>query len=453
MDSLSITAPHGVAVMSFASSANKVPAWRSDDAMMFLGAGSVIVCLGAVFWLIAILVENAEMEFWPAPVYHWVDAERGQEFTGQIVAKSEASVLINMGWLDGESNRIARVSRSKGLVREAPRELVRVDHMVLGKVYGVWANKASGSGRLVLADDTILKLDEAEIIRWYRPNALDRSESWGIFTENVLSFLFRPPLNSSTMGGVYPAIVGTVVMVMLMTLFVMPLGVLGAVYLHEYAAENRLTRFVRVGVYNLAGIPSIVYGVFGLGLFVYGLGGEIDKIWYRDALPAPTFGEPGLLWAALTLALLTLPVVIVATEEGLARIPVSLREASYALGATRAETLIKLVLPLTLPAMMTGLILAIARAAGEVAPLMLVGVVEFAPELPVSAEFPYLHLDQKFMHLGYHIYDLGFQSVGMEATRSRVYATALLLFLIVLVLNAFAIWVRARFARRYRQSL
>ena len=427
--------------------------WRSDDAMMFLGAGAVVVCLSAVVWLVAILIKNAETEFWPEPVYQWVDSSGEETLVGQIVSKSDLGVLINQGWLGGESNKLARVPRSANLGRSAPAELVRVDHAALGKIYGVWLETPKQSFRLVLADKTVLQFQEGEVLRWYRPNALDRYESWRVFSENIESFLFRAPINSSTMGGVYPAIVGTVIMVMLMTVFVMPLGVLGAVYLHEYAAENRLTRFVRVGVYNLAGIPSIVYGVFGLGLFVYGLGGEIDQIWYRDSLPAPTFGEPGLLWAALTLALLTLPVVIVATEEGLARIPVSLREASYALGATRAETLFKLVLPLTLPAMMTGLILAIARAAGEVAPLMLVGVVEFAPELPVSTDFPYLHLDQKFMHLGYHIYDLGFQSVGIEATQSRVYASALLLFLIVLVLNAFAIWVRARFARRYKQSL
>ena len=208
-----------------------------------------------------------------------------------------------------------------------------------------------------------------------------------------------------------------------------------------------------MAVHNLAAIPSVVYGVFGLGVFVYGLGSEIDSAMYSDSLPSPTFGEPGLLWASLTLALLTLPVVIVATEEGLARVPRSIIEASYALGATRAETLFRLILPLIGPAMMTGLILAIARAAGEVAPLMLVGVVEFAPYLPITTDYPFLRLDQKFMHLGYHIYDLGFQSIDIEATRPRVFATALLLFVIVMVLNTLAVLLRNRLDRKYRHLL
>jgi phosphate transport system permease protein len=242
-------------------------------------------------------------------------------------------------------------------------------------------------------------------------------------------------------------------MVFLMTVFVMPLGVLAAVYLHEYAGDGYLTRLIRTGVHNLAAIPSVIYGVFGLGLFVYGVGGELDRLFFNDALPAATFGEPGLLWASLTLALLTLPVVIVATEEGMSRIPRSIVEASYALGATRAETLIRLVLPLTAPAMMTGLILAIARAAGEVAPLMLVGVVEYAPTLPLKSEFPFLALDQKFMHLGHQIYDLGFQSLDSSLVQARVYATAVVLFAIVVALNALAVALRNRLNRRYQNLL
>ena len=211
-----------------------------------------------------------------------------------------------------------------------------------------------------------------------------------------------------------------------------------------------MTRTIRVAVNNLAGVPSIVYGVFGLGFFVYFVGGELDQLFYREALPTPTFGTPGLMWASLTLALLTLPVVIVATEEGLARIPKSVREGSLALGATRAETLWRVVLPMASPAMMTGLILAVARAAGEVAPLMLVGVVKLAPTLPLDANYPFLHLDRKFMHLGFHIYDVGFQSPNVEAARPLVYATALLLVIIIALLNLAAVGLRNRLREKYK---
>ncbi|NCN96532.1 MAG: ABC transporter permease subunit, partial [Rhodoferax sp.] len=182
----------------------------------------------------------------------------------------------------------------------------------------------------------------------------------------------------------------------------------------------------------------------------YFLGGNIDQLFFPEALPAPTFGSPGILWASLTLALLTLPVVIVSTEEGLARVPRSVREGSLALGATKAETLWRTVLPMTGPAMMTGLILAIARAAGEVAPLMLVGVVKLAPTLPLDGFFPYLHLERKFMHLGFHIYDVGFQSPNVEAARPLVYATALLLVIVIVVLNLAAIRLRNSMREKYR---
>ena len=210
------------------------------------------------------------------------------------------------------------------------------------------------------------------------------------------------------------------------------------------------TRTIRIAVNNLAGVPSIVYGVFGLGFFVYFLGGSIDALFYPEASPAPVFGTPGILWSSLTLAILTLPVVIVATEEGLARIPRSLREASLALGATKAETLWKVVLPMASPAMMTGLILAIARAAGEVAPLMLVGVVKLAPSLPLDGNFPFVHFDRKFMHLGFHIYDVGFQSPNVEAARPLVYATSLLLVLVIMSLNLTAVQIRNRLRERYK---
>jgi phosphate transport system permease protein len=158
------------------------------------------------------------------------------------------------------------------------------------------------------------------------------------------------------------------------------------------------------------------------------------------------------MWASITLAILTVPVVIVATEEGLSRVPRAIREGSLALGATKAETLWRTVLPMTASAMITGLILAIARAAGEVAPLMLVGVVKLAPTLPLDANYPFLHLDRKFMHLGFHIYDVGFQSPNVEAARPLVYATALLLVLIIIILNLTAIRIRNRLREKYRAA-
>lgn len=284
---------------------------------------------------------------------------------------------------------------------------------------------------------------------WY-PNAMTTGEKWRHFGNQLWHFVSDSPGGSLGDGGIFPAIFGTVLMVLLMSIVVMPLGVVAAIWLHEYAGNGVLTRLVRIAVVNLAGVPSIVYGVFGLGFFVWLMGGSIDKLFYADALPAPTFGTPGLLWASLTLALLTLPVVIVATEEGLSRIPKSLRQGSLALGATRAETLWHVTLPLAVPAMLTGLILAVARAAGETAPLMLVGVVKMVPELPVDAVFPYLHLDRKFMHLGFQIYDLAFQSPNAQADRPLVFATALLLVVIILALNLLAMGLRHRLRERYR---
>jgi phosphate transport system permease protein len=304
--------------------------------------------------------------------------------------------------------------------------------------------------QLALADGQRVEQPLATVLRAYQPNALSLPARLGLYFDQLWDFVSGAPREGNTDGGVFPAIFGTVALVLLTAVLVTPLGVLAAVYLHEYARQGPLTRLVRIAVNNLAGVPSLVFGVFGLGFFVYVLGGEIDALFFADRLPSPTFGSPGLLWASLTLALLTLPVVIVATEEGLARIPRSVREGSLALGATRAETLWRVVLPMATPAMMTGLVLAVARAAGEVAPLMLVGVVKLAPKLPVSDEFPYLHLEQKFMNLGFHIYDIGFHSPDPDATRSLVYATAFLLVALILVLNLAAVILRNRLRERYK---
>ncbi|AZZ47114.1 phosphate ABC transporter, permease protein PstA [Pseudomonadaceae bacterium SI-3] len=289
-----------------------------------------------------------------------------------------------------------------------------------------------------------------KIVRAYRPNAMSTLDKLGFYFAKVWEFVSDEPREANTEGGIFPAIFGTVLMTIIMAVIVTPFGVIAAVYLREYAKQGVLTRIIRIAVNNLAGVPSIVYGVFGLGFFVYVLGGSLDQIFYPEAAPAPVFGTPGLMWASLTLAILTLPVVIVATEEGLARIPRILREGSLALGATKSETLWKVVLPMASPAMMTGLILAVARAAGEVAPLMLVGVVKLAPSLPLNGNYPYLHLDQKIMHLGFHIYDVGFQSPNVEAARPLVYATALLLVLVIATLNLTAVVIRNHLREKYK---
>ena len=301
-----------------------------------------------------------------------------------------------------------------------------------------------------IADGSVVEIPVADIVRAYRPNAMGWAESLGMYLERLMEFLSGNPREANTEGGLLPALYGTAMMVMLMSVIVTPLGVVAGVYLSEYAPRGWLTRVIRVSVNNLAGVPSIVYGMFGLGFFIYLAGGEIDRLFYAESLPAPTFGTPGLLWASLTLALLTLPVVIVATEEGLGNVPASLREASLALGATQFETLWRVVLPLARPSMLTGLILAVARAAGEVAPLMLVGVVKLAPSLPLDTQFPYLHLEQQFMHLGYHVFDLATQSPNVEAAMPQAFATAFLLVAVVTALNLSAVVLRGRLRERYR---
>ena len=302
------------------------------------------------------------------------------------------------------------------------------------------------------ADGQEKELRTLDIFRAFRPNRLT---VWGrlrVYGSRLWEFVTGDPRESNTEGGIFPAIFGTVMMVFLMSLFAVPFGVLAALYLREYARQGPLVRIVRIAVNNLAGVPSIVFGVFGLGFFVYVVGGAIDRALYREALPTPTFGTGGILWASLTLALLTVPVVIVAAEEALAAVPRSMREASLAAGATKWQTIQRVVLPAAAPGILTGLILAMARGAGEVAPLMITGVVKLAPDLPLDGYFPFLHLDRKFMHLGFHIYDVGFQSPNVEAAKPMVYTTTILLLAIVVLLNLTAIIVRNRLRRKYQTS-
>jgi len=290
------------------------------------------------------------------------------------------------------------------------------------------------------------------IVRYVAANDLSLAEKVGVYLGRWLEFLTDEPREANTEGGIMPAIFGTFAMTLLLVIAVAPFGVITALYLREYASQGRITAFVRISVNNLAGVPSIVYGVFGLGFFAYIVGGSIDQLFYPEKLPSPTFGTGGLLWSSLTLALLTVPVVIVATEEALAAVPRSMREGSLACGASKWQTIRNIVLPRALPGIMTGLILAMARGAGEVAPLMLVGVVKLAPELPIDGFFPFVHLERSFMHLGFHIYDVGFQSRNSEAGKPMVFVTTLLLLLLIFLMNIGAIVVRSRLKRRFQGS-
>ena len=352
-----------------------------------------------------------------------------------------------------------KAARKRGIA-EAELEALVAEKAALEASYQALATKLQTLNAEIGRDKILFETITGEqrpvalskVVRVYAPNQLSSSEKAGHYLRKLREFIAEQPREANTEGGVYPAIFGTVLLVVIMSVFVTPLGVIAAVYLREYAKPGPVTSAIRIAVNNLAGVPSVVYGVFGFGFFVYLVGGSLDQAFFADALPSPTLGTPGLLWSALTLTLLTVPVVIVATEEGLTRIPRAIREGSLALGATKAETLWRTVLPMATPAMMTGLILAVARAAGEVAPLMMVGVVKLAPALPLDGNFPYLHLERKFMHLGFHIYDVGFQSPNVEAARPLVYSTALLLVFIIMSLNLAAIRLRNRLREKYNAA-
>ncbi len=314
--------------------------------------------------------------------------------------------------------------------------------------------RASQTGEIILQtiEGRESTLPLSQMLDIYNPNAFSLLGKMGHFLKGMYKFFWDDPREANTEGGVFPAIFGTIFMVLMMSLLVTPLGVLAAFYLREYAQQGVLISIVRIAVNNLAGVPSIVFGVFGVGFFIYFIGGSIDQLFFPEALPSPTFGTGGILWASLTMALLTVPVVIVSTEEGLAAVPKGIREASIALGATQFETTWRVVLPAVMPSILTGLILAMARAAGEVAPLMITGVVKLAPSLPVDGLWPFIHLERKFMHLGFHIYDVGFQSPNVDAARPMVFATTLLLILMVILLNMAAIFLRSRLRKQLTAS-
>jgi phosphate transport system permease protein len=397
---------------------------------------------------------------------------RGPEAAAALAARLPEATRIAHAIRDIEKRQIGAINRAQEKIRLALRELelrsvssgpeaerLRREAADWQTRYEERAEAAArlreqltGSVVVRAAGDKAKEVPLGQVVRVVHPNRLGVAGKSRVYLAKVWEFVADDPRESNTEGGVFPAIFGTVMMVMIMSILVTPFGILAAFYLREYARQGPFVSAVRIAVNNLAGVPSIVFGVFGVGFFIYFLGGSIDRIFFPEALPTPTFGTGGILWASLTLALLTVPVVIVATEEGLAAIPGGMREASLALGATKLETTWRVVLPAVMPSILTGLILAMARAAGEVAPLMLTGVVKLAPALPLDGVWPFLHLERKFMHLGFHIYDVGFQSPNVDAARPMVYTTTLLLLLIVLVLNLTAITLRTRLRRKFALS-
>ncbi len=362
-------------------------------------------------------IERERLAIRRAELRHGADSETAQ----RLIAEAQANIAAHQ---EEFAELQARVNEIREIDRRYRVTLEEID------------------GRTV---DTEL----SQIVRFYPANALSFLDKLGIYVSRWWEFLSTEPREANTQGGVLPAIFGTVAMTMLMVVFVAPFGVITALYLREYAKQGRLTSIVRISVNNLAGVPSIVYGVFGLGFFAYTMGGSIDQLFFPEALPNPTFGKGGILWASLTLALLTVPVVIVASEEALSAVPRSMREGSLACGASKWQTIRYVVLPKALPGIMTGMILAMARGAGEVAPLMLVGVVKLAPALPVDGFFPFIHLDRSFMHLGFHIFDVGFQSRNSEAGKPMVFVTTLLLLILIVTMNASAIFIRNRLKKKY----
>jgi phosphate transport system permease protein len=344
-----------------------------------------------------------------------------------------------------------RARRVAAIERELARREAEYEALA-GRLFALRERYEAETLVMQTASGETKEMPVGTVVHAIRPNALSTLDKLGLYLSRLWEFVSADPRESNTEGGIFPAIFGTVMMVFLMSFAVVPLGVLAALYLREYAKQGLVVRLVRIAVNNLAGVPSIVFGVFGLGFFVYLIGGSIDRLFYPEALPTPTFGTGGIFWAALTLALLTVPVVIVAAEEGLAAVPRIVREGSLALGATKFETIWRVVLPAAAPGILTGMILAMARAAGEVAPLMIVGMVKLAPALPIDGNFPFIHFERKFMHLGFHIFDVGFQSPNVEATKPLVFATALLLIGVVTLTNLAAIALRNHLRRKYAGS-
>lgn len=425
------------------------------------------------------LIEIERLEYGDAIGYPQNLKLRGADKKIETITAEDARFEPELQRLVSEANRrwdeIRRLEKGKigdnsralqALESERKKLPANEQEAVMAKIAGLKAAyqelaKEAGALRLQqvahklsirLASGETKDISIGKIVGVTWPNRMGFFERVATFVHRGWSFVSENPREANTEGGIFPAIFGTFAMTLLMSVAVVPVGVLAAIYLREYAKQGPLVTGVRIAVNNLAGVPSIVFGVFGLGFFVYLCGGSLDRLLFSDSLPTPTFGTGGIMWAAATLALMTVPVVIVATEESIAAVPRGMKEASLALGASKWQTIRHIVLPASVPGILTGTILAMARGAGEVAPLMLVGVVKLAPTLPINLDYPFIHLDQKFMHLGFHIYDLGFQSPDSEAAKPMVFATTLLLIGLVVLMNLTAILIRNHLRRKYAAS-
>lgn len=414
---------------------------------------------------VAFLVDGAAVAETPEHVWHKILATRAEVLarwnerrdleTDEIGAINrgleQARLLVHAAEV-ADGARSPQAASAAAAFAEVERTATAEFERIRGRIRTLNADNARFQVEVRTATGQQTRLALADIVRVYPANQLGVAGKLGVYLSRWKEFISDEPREANSEGGVFPAIFGTVVMTLLMSLLVTPFGVLAALYLREYARGGFIVSAVRIAINNLAGVPSIVFGVFGLGFFCYIVGASVDQVFYSAKLPTPTFGTGGILWASLTLALLTLPVVIVATEEALAAVPSSMREGSYACGASKWQTIRRIVLPRALPGIMTGMILAIARGAGEVAPLMLVGAVKLAPNLPLDSLAPYFHPERSFMHLGFHIYDLGFQSQNSEAAKPMVFTTTLLLIAIISGLNFAAVWLRGRLRRRFVTS-
>lgn len=424
---------------------------------IFFSGGALAAVLVAALGLFGLLFLRGTQAFWPMPLTEWTMEDGSVFLVEERETLEDGSIRARIANREFQPGRLDFVATdpTKIVGRERPEDAVRIHRLENGPFHGyVLGEGQDEAGEAVLRvarpNGDEVELPQAAVLRIEHPNRMSWFGRLGTWFANLGRFIIEPPREANTEGGVLSPLVGTALMVFLMTLMVMPFGVLAAVYLNEYARDTWFTRVARVSVNNLAGVPSIVYGVFGLGFLIYGLGDSIDHhLLGVEQGGAAIFGQPGLLWAAVTMALLTVPVVVVATEEGLRSVPREQRDGALALGATRWEMLRKVILPGAKPGILTGAILAISRAAGEVAPLMLTGVVPFEPELPIDLEPPFLHLEERFMHLGFHIYAVGYQSPNVEASIPLVYATASLLLALVIALNLVAI----RWRTKVRRSL
>ena len=461
---------------------SRIGIWKRGDPAVLMAATGLALTLLLLVGMLVLVASQGLGTFWPGTV-EYVETSKGRRWLAVVddtaIGPQGERIHVKIGNRDLEGLDYAWIDVRDIVKRETPPEAAIVVRQTWGDFHGTLAEVRTPEGVAAASDDarwaafddalatqtakgkglgaqtvwktaagTSVVLHTGEIMEAWRPNRMGTGSKLGHYAVGVWGFVTGEPRESNTEGGIWPAIFGTCLMVILMSVAVVPFGVMAAVYLREYAKQGLLVRLVRIAIANLAGVPSIVFGLFGLGFFIYAVGGTLDSVFFSDSLPNPTLGTGGILWAALTLALLTVPVVIVATEEALGAVPPGTREGALALGSTKWEMIRRVVLPQAMPGILTGMILAVARGAGEVAPLMLTGAVKLAKDMPFDKVAPYFHPDRKFMHLGFHIYDLGFQSPNVEAAKPMLYATTLLLILLVVALNVTAIVVRARLRKK-----